>query len=333
MGTSTYVAGVLLVMRQFDISRTVALLPIVVYTLGFSLGPLVAAPISEIYGRLIVYRTGLPMLMIFNAIAAASNNLTVLVVFRFLAGFGGSGVLAVGAGTIADLWSSRQAGLVGLTYILAPFLGPTLGPLIGAYIIAQYDNDWKWSIWVILVLCAPISISLLFMRETSRSRIIYLKSSRTREVTQGGFTTRQIGIAMLRPLHMILFEVRQFDSDEPIVDLTSATKPLAFFLSLYTGFNFAMIFSFFGSYPFVYSRVYEFDLKEVGLTYIGLVVGYLLALVTFGYFDRTKYQPELQRTNGAVAPEHRLYAAMFGSFLLPIGLFVSEHGGHSCPSS
>lgn len=94
-----------------------------------------------------------------------------------------------------------------------------------------------------------------------------------------------------------------------------------------------MIFSFFGSYFYVYSNVYGFDLKEIGLTYIGLIFGYLFALVTFGYFDRTKYQPELQKSNGAVAPEHRLYAAMFGSFLLPIGLFVSEHGGRSHPAS
>ncbi|EMD60232.1 hypothetical protein COCSADRAFT_40663 [Bipolaris sorokiniana ND90Pr] len=303
MGTSTYVAGVLLVMKQFDISRTVALLPIVVYTIGFSLGPLIAAPISEIYGRLIVYRICLPMLMVFNIIAAASDNLTVLIVFRFLAGFGGSGVLAVGAGTVADIWSQRQAGLVALTYILAPFLGPTLGPLIGAYIIAQYDNDWKWSIWVIPILCAPIAVSLLFMQETSKSRIMYLKSSKTIKVTQEMPITQRIGLAMLRPLHMILLE------------------PLAFFLSLYTGFNFAMIFSFFGSYSYVYSRVYGFNLKEIGLTYIGLIVGYLLALVTVGYFDRKKYQPESQRTNGRVAPEHRLYAAMFGSFLLPVGLF------------
>lgn len=51
------------------------------------------------------------MLVIFNAIAAASDNFAVLVIFRFLAGFGGSGVLAVGAG-ISPCLLSRSPRLM-----------------------------------------------------------------------------------------------------------------------------------------------------------------------------------------------------------------------------
>ena len=40
------------------------------------------------------------MLVVFNAIAASSGSIAVLIVFRFLAGVGGSGVLAVGAGML-----------------------------------------------------------------------------------------------------------------------------------------------------------------------------------------------------------------------------------------
>lgn len=48
----------------------------------------------------------------------------------------------------------------------------------------------------------------------------------------------------------------------------------------------------------------------------------MFAIITFGYFDGAKYRKELLRTGGKVAPEQRLYAAMFGSVLLPISLFV-----------
>lgn len=115
------------------------------------------------------------------------------------------------AGTVADLWDPQNAGRVALTYILAPFLGPSLGPLIGAYIIAQYDYDWKYSIWVILILCAPVGLAICFMQETSKKRILYLRAKKRgeqsiAEQSQAPKLTK-VKEAMLRPLHMCLFEV------------------------------------------------------------------------------------------------------------------------------
>jgi MFS family permease len=85
-------------MEQYQVEREIAVLPLSMYTFGFLVGPLLAAPLSEIYGRRIVYWTTLPMLFIFTGVAGASNSITLLIVMRFLAGFGGSGTLAIGAG-------------------------------------------------------------------------------------------------------------------------------------------------------------------------------------------------------------------------------------------
>ena len=168
------------------------------------------------------------MLVIFQAIAAASNNFAALVVFRFLAGVGGSGVLAVGAGipsqvtafatlthlllgTISDIWDPKDAGRVGLAYILAPFLGPTLGPLIGAYMLAEFDNNWKFAIWVNLMILAPVGLAILAMQETSKSQILHRRGKAVggRNVEAStGVVLRKIGTAMLKPLYMCFFEVK-----------------------------------------------------------------------------------------------------------------------------
>jgi MFS family permease len=109
------------------------------------------------------------------------------------------------------LWDPRDSGLAGLTYILAPFLGPTIGPLVGAYIVDQYDNNWKFSIWVILFIAAPVAVAILLMKETSKARIQYLKAKKRGEniVTEKPEVSvaSAIGKAMLRPLHMCLLEV------------------------------------------------------------------------------------------------------------------------------
>lgn len=98
VGTSAYVPSIPLIQERFGVIREVALLPLSLYTLGFTVGPLVYAPLSELYGRRVVYWTSLPLLLFFTAIAGAANNLPVLIIFRLLAGIGGSAPLAVGAG-------------------------------------------------------------------------------------------------------------------------------------------------------------------------------------------------------------------------------------------
>ncbi|KAK4158916.1 polyamine transporter 4 [Cladorrhinum sp. PSN259] len=309
---STLVAGIPALMREFNISRTVALLPVTFYTFGFVIGPCIASPISELYGRRWIYLSNFCMLIVFNAIAAASNSFPVLVIFRFLAAVGGSGVLAVGAATLSDVWDMQSAGRVGIFYILAPFLGPTLGPLIGAYVLSDNGGDWKWSVWIILCILAPLTPGFLMMRETSKQHILRKRAQkRGIDTDVAGFEKREslgkelgrIGRAVLRPLHMC------------------AIEPLLLFMGLYTAFSFAMTFSLFGSYVYVYTNVYHFNSKEIGLAYIAVVVGYIFAIATFAYFDATKYRPEAVRTGGKVAPEFRLYTALVGCWLVPIGLF------------
>jgi MFS family permease len=85
-------------MAEFKVTREVAILPLSLYTAGFTIGPIIAAPLSELYGRRAIYWTTMPLLLIFTAIAGAANSVPLLIVVRFFAGMGGSGALAVGAG-------------------------------------------------------------------------------------------------------------------------------------------------------------------------------------------------------------------------------------------
>jgi MFS family permease len=296
-------------MQRFNVGREVAILPLSLYTAGFTIGPTLAAPLSELYGRRVVYWSTMTLLLIFTAIAGSANNIAVLIIFRFLAGVGGSGSLAVGAGTIADIWDMQtHGGRAALFYIMAPFLGPALGPLTGAYIISEYHNDWRWSMWVVMIIAAPIALMALFMSETASFRILYLRQKKAgkKVAHQSGDTAillHKLRIAFTRPLHMMFVE------------------PLVAYLSIYTGFAFAMMFSFFGSYSYVFQSIYHFNAKETGLTFLGILVGFLFAVASFGIFDATLYRTAAVKAKGKPAPEHRLYAAMLGSVMLPIGLF------------
>lgn len=89
-----------MVMAEFHVSRSVAILPISLYVVGYIFGPLIAAPLSELYGRRNIYWTTIPLLLIFTAVAGSAKSIEQLIIGRFLAGMGGSAALAIGAGML-----------------------------------------------------------------------------------------------------------------------------------------------------------------------------------------------------------------------------------------
>lgn len=103
-----------------------ALLPLAVYSIGLAVGPIIAAPCSEMYGRLIVYRVALPACMLFTLGAGFSRSIEAFIVCRFFAAAAGGPIIPVGAGTNADLYGNRERATASCIYILAPFLGPSL---------------------------------------------------------------------------------------------------------------------------------------------------------------------------------------------------------------
>ena len=52
--------------NSFHVGREVAVLGISLYVMGLGIGPLFAGPISELYGRNIVYRTSFALFFVFS---------------------------------------------------------------------------------------------------------------------------------------------------------------------------------------------------------------------------------------------------------------------------
>lgn len=80
--------------EDFKETRTTVLaLTTAIFVLGFAIGPLLWAPLSEIYGRRNTLLVSYVFFTLWNAVAIASPNIGALVVFRFLAGAFGSSPL------------------------------------------------------------------------------------------------------------------------------------------------------------------------------------------------------------------------------------------------
>ncbi|KAL9057984.1 MAG: hypothetical protein Q9162_001976 [Coniocarpon cinnabarinum] len=147
--------------------------------------------------------------------AGLGKNIGTVLVCRFLASILGAPAVAVGAGSVADLWDMQQGGgIAGMLFVLMPFLGSSLGPLIGGFAVqkqGEKPNDWAWTMWVIIIIAGPAWIASFFARE-SYAKVILAKRAVARGLPQPPKPAPKealrflLVVTLLRPVHMLLFE-------------------------------------------------------------------------------------------------------------------------------
>lgn len=120
------------IQARYDVSVTVSLLPLALYTLGVGFGPLLAAPLSETFGRYYIYIISTPVFALFTLGAGFSQTLAQLIICRFFAGLFGSPGLALAAGTVADVWAPKERTTPLAVVVAVAFLGPAAGYVIVA---------------------------------------------------------------------------------------------------------------------------------------------------------------------------------------------------------
>ncbi len=67
------------------------------------------------------------------------------------------------------------------------------------------------------------------------------------------------------------------------------TEAITFSLTLYTGYAYAVVFSFFASGTYVYTLDYDFDSRAIGLSFISVLIGYFLACIMYLVIEKTLY--------------------------------------------
>lgn len=117
-----------------------------VFVLGFAVGPLLMAPLSELYGRTPVYHVCNVLFVVFTIACALAANEGMMLVFRFFSGFFGVAVVTCGSGSIADLMPPEQRGKAMAIWSIGPLLGPVVGPVCAGFLVESVG--WRWVFWV-----------------------------------------------------------------------------------------------------------------------------------------------------------------------------------------
>jgi multidrug resistance protein len=309
-----FTPGIDEIAKDLNCSTTAVIGTTTGFVVMLGIGPLLLAPLSETFGRRVVYLTCFSIFTLLQIPTALAPNIAFLITVRSVAGFFGSVGIANGGGTISDMFvPSERAGVFGW-YLLGPLLGPTLGPLFGGIIVQRLG--WRWVFWVMTIVCFVNTLAgYFFLRESYAPEILKRKKAKYEEEasdTEG--TKYSYEGENERPFKQ---RIAQSLTRPPKI----FAQPIVATMAVYQALIFGTTYSIYTNMQPIYQDLYGFDTEKVGLLYLGPGLGFLFAVWFLVPRIDTVYKSLTAKNNGKAKPEFRLPLANIGAVFIPVSLF------------
>lgn len=151
-------------------SRSASILLVTIWELGEAAGPLLIAPLSEMFGRYPVMNGANLLFIGASVLAATSTTVPQFVVARMLNGLAVA-VNVLNPAIVGDMFANDERGGALSLLFLAPLIGGAFGPMIGSAVAERYG--WRAVIWMTVVVASACELLfLLCFRETYKVAIL-----------------------------------------------------------------------------------------------------------------------------------------------------------------
>ncbi|EME86461.1 uncharacterized protein MYCFIDRAFT_45414 [Pseudocercospora fijiensis CIRAD86] len=316
MASSIYAPASDIIASEFETSSSLLLLHQTGYVCMLGIGPLFHAPMSETFGRRIVYLISLCIFTLLQIPVALSPNVESFIVLRTLSGFFASVGVGNGGGSISDMLGLHERAKALGFYMIFPLLAPTIGPFISGLMVDRVD--WRWLSWLNMLLAALTTIlCYFFLYET---RAVTILQQRQKHLQKKHPHTRFFVGGASNDSDSFVSKVGK-NSTRAVKILF--TQPIVLIMSIYQALVFSTMYSLYAKYSTIWQEPpYEFTKTQVGLAYLAPAVGF----ITAGFFlvlfvDRLYNYIARLNDDEEGRPEYRLPLATLGSVSLPISLF------------
>ncbi|KAI8934783.1 hypothetical protein NX059_008470 [Plenodomus lindquistii] len=303
--------------KDVGVSPQVAVLGLSMYILGLAFGPMTLAPLSEYYGRRPVYIVSYGIFLLLLLGTTYVESLGPFLVLRVLSGYFASTTISNFGGTIADLFHHHDTGPAMSWFLWAATGGSPTGFVLFSFV--AHGRSWHAVFRIMLFICLAfwiVMVVALYALGETRHSVILLRRARALRKATGNEDLevpdeiKQRGPAQL--FRTALARPFRFLSGEAIVQ----------FGALYNGFLYGLSFLFNGAFHMIFGpQGYGFDTIGVGISFLGIVVGISLGLLT-NILQERHYQREVAKAGGRDVPEARVYFAKYAAVVLPVSLLV-----------
>ncbi|KAJ9138711.1 Polyamine transporter 3 [Pleurostoma richardsiae] len=265
------------------LSHAQRVLPISIFLLGYIVGPIIWAPLSEQYGRRVLNMGTFILFTIFTMACSVAPSWPALLIFRLFVGIFASSAVSIVTGIFADIYADhRTRGRAMALFIAGTVWGPLLAPIISGYCS---PINWRWSFRVGLIYAAATMVLMAFIPETYAPILLSRRAQRLRKADPESRAAARheldkpaaaqlITRVLARPIRMVLTEL--------IVAASCA----------YLALVYAIFYMTFQAFPLVYEGVYGLSPGQCGLAFLVIGAGATLSLPVFwaydGYLERAR---------------------------------------------
>ncbi|KAI0508846.1 major facilitator superfamily domain-containing protein [Xylaria bambusicola] len=288
--------------RDLHISITEVNLTVTTYMIVQAIAPMFVGSLADSAGRRPAYILCFIIYIAACIGCALAPNYAALLVLRALQAAGSSATVSLCQAVVSDVVTSAERGsYVGFTSVPIIF-APSVGPVIGG-VISQYLG-WRWIFWFLTILAGFVLVLfLLFMPETCRLIVddgsvrphtfyrtfwqLIKDANRKKKAIPGTSATEKdskgqssrIQRPNLARTLFILFEKEMF------------------LLLMYSSLIYAGFYAVSTAIPAQFASLYGFSGLKIGLIYIPLGVGSIVAVFVMGKLANWNYRRICKKLN------------------------------------
>ncbi|KAI6851727.1 MFS general substrate transporter [Hortaea werneckii] len=313
LATTAYSSGISSMNKDLNASHTEGQLGLFTFNMTCAVAPMILAPFCELVGRKIVYAGAYLCFSLCFIGLALGQNISTIIVMRCLLGlFGCVGTILVG-GTFDDMYQPRERGGPMAMFSFIAIFGTVAAPIYAGFI--DQSIGWRWIEGIQGLSNIPLLLVVfIFFPETRGGVYLHKRAKALRKATgdQRYVAAEDINTPTLKSMLKA--------SSVKAVKMLS-TEPVVFAFGFWIAFCWGVVFLFLSVIPITFSEKRGWSEGVSGLPYISLCIGTTLGWLA-NYLQMGKYEKIVQNPDRKVVPEDRLYGAMLGAPLLPIGLFI-----------
>ncbi|EME85425.1 uncharacterized protein MYCFIDRAFT_186050 [Pseudocercospora fijiensis CIRAD86] len=304
----------LVISQYIGVSEEVTVLVVALYVLGFAFGPMMWAPISEVYGRKWSILPAVFIQGLFSIGTATSTNAASVFITRFFGGLFGSAPISNVGAALGDMYEPRARGIAVTFYAVMVVGGPCLGPVIGAALTVNPNLGWRWTEYIAAIFAFfMVALTFFTLPELYSPVLLKRKARRVRKETGDDRFWHPHESEKMKPSNIL---TKYFS--RPIRMLV--TEPMVTCIAAYASFVYGILYMTLEVFPIVFREERGYSTVVSTLPFLALFVGVLCA-VGINLANQSFYAKAMAKNNGNAAPEARLPPIFIGGFLFTTGLF------------